>query len=120
MVLLGIGTAMVTIPVMSEIMEAIEQHPKWKGKFNEFVMQNNVSGYFIVCQALGETVGPLTSSSLRLHLHFRPAQQMMGLIVTTFLIAYIGSCGVAGFFRKNFSIQQKTDLGQRQILEPWK
>jgi len=38
LVLFGCGMAMVTIPVMPEILEGIEEHPNWKGKFNEEVL----------------------------------------------------------------------------------
>ena len=74
LVLLGCGTAMVTIPIMPEILEGIEDHPRWQGQFDEEILQNNVAGYFIVCQAIGETVGPLTSSFVKLQFRFRPAQ----------------------------------------------
>lgn len=64
-------------------------------------MHNNVSGYFIVCQAIGEILGPLSSSFLKLQFRFRPAQQFLGLFVTTFLIFYIMICGMDTFFNDN-------------------
>lgn len=110
LVLFGVGTAMVTIPIMPEILEAIEEHPKHRDGFNELVMQNNVAGYFIVCQAVGETCGPLTSSFLKLHYRFRPAQQFLGIIVSVFLILYILFCGVKSFF-----MNVKRGSGQRAL-----
>lgn len=98
LVLFGVGTAMVTIPVMPEILEAIEKNPLLRGTFNELTMQNNVAGYFIVCQAIGETCGPLSSSFLKLQYSFRPAQQILNIGVTVFLILYILIVGFKDFF----------------------
>jgi hypothetical protein len=44
----GFGTAMVTIPVMPEILEGIEQN-KDLNNIDEQALYNNVSGYFVVC-----------------------------------------------------------------------
>lgn len=55
----GLGMSMVIIPIMPEILEAVEDKHT---NFNEVKLQNNVSGYFVLCQGLGETVGPFTDS----------------------------------------------------------
>ena len=73
LIIFGIGTAMITIPLLPEILDAIDENPRWRGNINEEILQNNVSGYFIFCQATGETCGPLASSFLKLHIRFRPA-----------------------------------------------
>lgn len=57
--LFGVGLSFITIPCMPEILEGIEMK---KTSFDETQLQNNVSGYFIVAQGLGETFGPLSSA----------------------------------------------------------
>lgn len=56
---------MVTIPVMPEILESIEEASK-DSSFDEQALYNSVSGYFVVCQGIGESFGPLTSALLSL------------------------------------------------------
>jgi len=41
----GSSIALVAIPLMPEILESIEE--RFGGQYNELVMQNNISGYFI-------------------------------------------------------------------------
>ena len=57
-----------------------------------------MAGYFICFQAVGETLGPLISSLLERNIDFRPTQKVLGIIVTLFLISYMISCGIYGFF----------------------
>lgn len=45
----GIGFAMVTIPVMPEILEAIELNNDLSENMDEQTLYNNLSGYFVVC-----------------------------------------------------------------------
>ena len=58
----GLGMGFTLIPVMPEIIEGIEAHPKFAYTYDELTLQNNLAGYFICCQALGEALGPLASS----------------------------------------------------------
>ena len=94
----GFGTTFVTIPAMPEILDSIEER---KSNFNELALQNRVAGYFIVCQGLGESAGPLVSSLLKQELGFRNTQYALGVFVACFLAIYISACGVHGFFSLN-------------------
>ena len=38
LILFGCGAALVTIPLMPEILEGIEDHPRWRGQFNEEIL----------------------------------------------------------------------------------
>jgi MFS family permease len=66
----GIGFAMVTIPVMPEILEAVEDRKDMSTNMDEQALYNNLSGYFVVCQATGESLGPALSSLLELRFDF--------------------------------------------------
>ena len=45
----GFGTAMVTIPVLPEILDAVEENEKLSKNMDEEKLYNHVSGYFVVC-----------------------------------------------------------------------
>ena len=68
----GIGLALTTIPVMPEIYEGIEQSKNYGKHIDKRALENNLSGYFVVSQALGESFGPLISSLLEIRFDFRP------------------------------------------------
>lgn len=70
--LIGMGTAYVVIPVMPEILTALEEWAdKAEMKVNKKVLEDNCSGYFVFFQALGEMIGPSFSSMLERQLEFR-------------------------------------------------
>lgn len=73
LVIFSLGMALVTIPVMPEILDAIEDEPNKPSNINEQEMYNKLAGYFIMCQGLGESVGPFTTSCLDQHMTFRKA-----------------------------------------------
>lgn len=95
----GLGSGITLIPIMPEILEGIESDKQFKGGYDEFQLQNNLAGYFICCQAIGETLGPFTSSLLERGIDFRPTQKALAILVTCFLISYLLACGVYGFFK---------------------
>lgn len=72
MFFMGLGTSFIVVPVMPEILEALEQYNKKRGIIvDEHTLINNASGYFIFFQAIGETVGPTASSLIIKKLTFR-------------------------------------------------
>lgn len=97
--LMGLGMGMSLIPVMPEIIEGIESHPRFAFAYDEITLQNNLAGYFICCQALGEALGPLASSLLERGIEFRNTQITLCIFTSLFLIIYMFSCGVFGFFK---------------------
>ena len=64
----GFGTAMVAIPIMPEVLEGIENI---HSDYDEFTLENNVSGYYVTFQGVGETMGPMTSSIIEKSLEFQ-------------------------------------------------
>ena len=66
----GLGSGVAMIPIMPEILEGIEE--RFQNNYDEITLHNNMAGYFICCQAIGETLGPLMSSVLKKSIEFRP------------------------------------------------
>ena len=97
----GLGTGMTAIPNMPEILDAIEEAYKSKGiKTDEFYLYNHIAGYFVMCQGLGETLGPMTSSLLEKQVGFTHTQYFQASSVGAFLLVYLFACGAKGFFYK--------------------
>ena len=55
----------------------------------------------MVCQALGETFGPVSSSLLERNIEFRPTQKALGVGMALFLFTFILACEPMNFFRVN-------------------
>jgi len=109
----GLGFSMVTIPVMPEIIEAIEGR-YLKGSYDEQTLYNNISGYFVMCQAAGESFGPFLSSILELNFNFRPTQHILFWIIISFLALYFLCCEPRKFFSRPDS--ESTEKEQRESL----
>ena len=67
----GFGFGFITIPVLPEIMEGVEE--KYGDTYNVKIFTDNMSGYFIVSQAMGEFLGPMLCEIAKKKMHFRPA-----------------------------------------------
>jgi hypothetical protein len=63
---------MTLIPIVPEILEGIESSPKFMNGFDQIKLENNLAGYVISFQALGEACGPTLSSFLDRGIDFRP------------------------------------------------
>lgn len=94
----GIGFSMITIPVMPEILEGIEEREDLIEQMDENTLYNNLAGYFVVCQAFGESAGPALSSTLYIRLDLVSTQRILALAVFIFLILYLLFCDAASFF----------------------
>lgn len=60
---------------------------------------DNISGYFIVFQGIGEGFGPLVSTLLEIQLTFRPTQKVLGIYSAIFLFLYFFICSPFDFFK---------------------
>jgi hypothetical protein len=68
--LLGFGCGMIIIPIMPDMIEAVEEkHPE----IEQNQLHNNISGLFIAFQGIGETSGPILGSVLEANFGFRSA-----------------------------------------------
>ena len=112
----GFGFAKITIPVMPEILEAIETSEEIDQDFDEQQLYNSCAGWFVVCQAIGETLGPLSSSLLERRIDFRPTQKALAIAIMLFIFTYILSCEPLQFFKKT-AAQQRDEEKERQQQE---
>lgn len=93
LIVFGIGFANITIPIMPEILEAIEEKEYESGvPYNEQALYNSCAAHFFVCQAVGETLGPLISTFLESKIDFRPTQKALMITIYMFLLTYLVCC----------------------------
>ena len=68
---LGGSWAIMSIPVLPEMLEAVEMRPDLR--YNAEELDNFISGIFVVSNGIGEAIGPLLSSFLNDAYGFREA-----------------------------------------------
>jgi len=94
--IMGFGCGLIIIPVMPEMIEAVEQaYPN----IEQDELHNNISGLFIAFQGIGETAGPILGSVLDDMYGFRTANDVMGSTVFTFMILFFLFCGRMKMFK---------------------
>ena len=71
LMIIGASAGMISIPVLPEMLEAIEE--KSDKKYNLEELNNFISGIFVTCTGLGEFIGPVLSSFLNERYGFREA-----------------------------------------------
>lgn len=103
----GFGIAMIAVPVMPEIIDSINSS-KFAGNIDEVSLHNNLAGYFITCQAIGESSGPLFAAIAQTRFGFRDSQFIQVSCVAIFLVAYYFSCD----FRRFFKLENTTTKDQ--------
>ena len=71
LMIIGASAGMISIPVLPEMLEAIDE--KSDKKYNLEELNNFISGIFVTCTGLGEFIGPVLSSFLNERYGFREA-----------------------------------------------
>ena len=71
LMIIGASAGMISIPVLPEMLEAIDE--KDDKKYNLEELNNFISGIFVTCTGLGEFIGPVLSSFLNERYGFREA-----------------------------------------------
>ena len=74
LMIIGAAAGMISIPVLPEMLEAIEE--RGEKNFNMEELNNFISGIFVTCTGLGEFIGPVLSSFLNERYGFRVAQDI--------------------------------------------
>lgn len=98
LMIIGAAAGMISIPVLPEMLEAIEERNDRKYNLEE--MNNYISGIFVTCTGMGEFVGPVLSSFLNDRYGFREAQDIYANIILVFALVYFFSVGhIYIFFR---------------------
>eukprot|EP00356_Strombidium_inclinatum_P013183 CAMPEP_0170503190 /NCGR_PEP_ID=MMETSP0208-20121228/43932_1 /TAXON_ID=197538 /ORGANISM="Strombidium inclinatum, Strain S3" /LENGTH=160 /DNA_ID=CAMNT_0010782713 /DNA_START=943 /DNA_END=1425 /DNA_ORIENTATION=+ len=62
--LIGLSAGMISIPVLPEMLECIEEDGELSSKYDRESIENLISGLFVSFQSLGEAIGPVVSSWL--------------------------------------------------------
>ena len=55
---------MITIPVLPEMLDTVEEDESLTSKYDMQVVENLISGMFVSVQSIGEAIGPILSSYL--------------------------------------------------------
>lgn len=67
---MGSSAGMITIPVLPEMLESVQEDSELSAKYDMEVVENVISGLFVSFQSFGEVVGPMISSFLTEHYGF--------------------------------------------------
>lgn len=95
---LGFGCGMINIPVLPDMIESVEQvYPA----LNDSELNNHISGLFIACQGIGETIGPIFGSTAANLYGFRHTQEIIAFTLMTYMILYFLFCGGTQIFALN-------------------
>lgn len=62
--MIGFSSGMISIPVLPEMLECIEENEELASKYDMESVENLISGLFISFQSFGEASGPILSSIL--------------------------------------------------------
>lgn len=71
--MIGLSAGMISIPVLPEMLECIEEDEDLANKYDMETIENVISGLFISFQSIGEAVGPIAASSLSENYGFQTA-----------------------------------------------
>lgn len=91
LMIIGAAAGMISIPVLPEMLEAIEERND--RNYNVEELNNYISGIFVTCTGLGEFIGPVLSSFLNEKYGFREAQDIYANIIMVFALIYFFSVG---------------------------
>ena len=91
LMIIGAAAGMISIPVLPEMLEAIESRND--RNYNVEELNNYISGMFVTCTGLGEFIGPVLSSLLNDAYGFRGAQDIYANIILVFALIYFFCVG---------------------------
>ena len=89
---------MITIPVLPEMLDSIEEDPSISGRYDLESIENFISGLFIGFQSLGEATGPITSSILTDSFGFQTSQEIYTFFLIVYAALYFTTCGNFSMF----------------------
>ena len=91
LMIIGLAAGMISIPVLPEMLEAIEE--KKDRNYDMEALNDYISAIFVTSTGLGEFIGPTLSSVLNDKYGFREAQDIYANIVLIFALLYFMSVG---------------------------
>lgn len=95
---MGLSAGLVTIPVMPEMLEAIEDDAELSQKYDMEQVANFISGLFVTYQSMGEAIGPIISSSIAEWYNFTASQEFFAIVLFMFSFFYFSMCGNFSMF----------------------
>ena len=101
MCIFGLGFSMIMGPVIPELLQALEQSEFYKARnIDTKALCNNIAGYAILGQGLGESFGPMSSSLLELKLKYNiyDCQHLLAFVMVVINLVYFITCGNLQFF----------------------
>ena len=105
---------MISIPVLPEMLECIEEDEDLSSKYDPETIENVISGLFISFQSIGEATGPIAASSLSYSYGFQRTQEIYSVFLTFFFISYFLSCGHFRMFQRD-DIKSDEQLKQEEL-----
>ena len=113
--IIGAAAGMISIPVLPEMLEAIEE--KKDRNYNLEELNNYISGIFVTMTGVGEFIGPVLGSTLNHKYGFREAQDIYANIIIVFAILYFLSVGNLRIFIRTAKERQSTPTVPQKHVE---
>lgn len=108
---------MITIPVLPEMLESVEDDAELCQKYDMEQVANYVSGMFVTWQSMGEAIGPMISSSIAEWYSFTVSQEFFAIVLLVFSFSYFSFCGNFSMFgRDNRQYGSKMQDGEEMSL----
>ena len=92
----GASAGMVSIPAIPEMLDAIDAVEELN--LNPEELENYISGVFVICNGIGEALGPVLSSCLNEAYGFRAAQSIYAGLLLLYGLAYFVGVGHFAIF----------------------
>jgi len=86
--IIGLSAGMISIPVLPEMLECVEEDEELAKKHDMEHVENMISGLFISFQSIGEAIGPVVSSFLTDSFGFQISQEVYCGILLVFIMMY--------------------------------
>lgn len=107
---------MVSIPVLPEMLEAVEQTPEVATKYDMESIENYISGLFVSFQSMGEAAGPVMSSWIAEKYGFTASQEAFAALLVIFTVTYFVSCGACSVFSADATVQEEDIEATKELL----
>lgn len=98
LMLVGLSGALVSIPVLPEMIEVYESDPDLSTLYDKKQVEILISGIFVTCSSAGEIMGPVVAANLTEYYSFQAAQYIYCAILCLFILSYFWLTGKWAIF----------------------
>ena len=95
LMIVGAASGMVSIPVLPEMLEAVAENNL---KYDMHELENKISSLFCFATGIGESLGPISGSTLYTAYGFRFAQEAAAVFLIFWGLLYFCFCGGFSIF----------------------